>query len=328
MLSLKSNTAAGRAILSFLAVLIFLFLMPSCSQKKEEKDNILVVTTVFPQYDFTREIAKGTDTEIKMLLPPGTEPHSYDMTPGDMKAASECDLFIAVGGESEVWADKIISASRLPKDKILTLMDTVPLLETASGHGEAEHSHAHTHENLNHDHIHDEHVWTSPKNAIIITEEITERLCSAAPENAEIYRNNANSYIEELTELDREFSRLSEKLGDKALVFGDRFPFLYLTNAYKLRYTSPFRGCSAHTEASLAEIADAVSAAKESESGVIFSVDFSNEKLAHTIADEVGAEVLRLYSCHTIGKDMLEEGIGYTDLMKENLENIGKALLN
>ncbi|MEE0969302.1 MAG: metal ABC transporter substrate-binding protein [Clostridia bacterium] len=314
--------------LIFTFILIF-SLICSCG-KANKNDCLTVVTTVFPQYDFVRNITEGANVELKMLLPPGSEPHSYEPTPADMIATADCDLFIAIGGESEAWADRIVSGAGLDEGKILTLMDTVPLLETENGHGDEGHSHEHTHENSDHDHIHDEHIWTSPKNAVTIVEKITDRLCIIDENNAELYRSNAEKYLNELYDLDAEFSALAEETNGsgKRLVFGDRFPFLYLARAYGFEYTSPFRGCSSHTEASLAEIAVAVRTARECGSEIIFSVDYSNAKLARTIAHEIDATVLPLYSCHTLSADDFSKGIGYTDIMKKNLKNIKEAIGN
>ena len=291
-------------------------------------DGISIVTTVFPQYDFARKITEGSDVSLRMLLPPGSEAHSYDPTPLDMISAAECDLFIWVGGESEAWAEKIIESSGLERNRVLALMDTVPLLENADGHGDendAEHAHEHSEEEA-HDHEHDEHVWTSPKNAITIVGAITERLCSIDPDNADIYLENSEEYIAELTTLDADFETLAEKNCNKNLIFGDRFPFLYLAHSYGFEYASPFRGCSSHTEASMAEITEVIEKAKGLGTKTVFSVDFSNEKLANTIASEIGAKVLRLYSCHTASKEDLEKGIGYLELMRMNLEGIKTAL--
>lgn len=311
-----------------LALLMLLCFFCACEKKDTESDNITIVTTVFPQYDFAKKITAGTDAKIEMLIPPGCEPHAYEPTPSDMVIAAECDLFIGVGGESEAWAEKIISAANIDVSRRLYLMDMVPLLEVESGHGNGEHSHAHIHGDHDHGHIHDEHVWTSPKNAMIIVDAIAKRLCEIDPQNEALYLENAETYLSELSKLDKEFSVLAENAAKVPLVFGDRFPFLYLARAYGFEYTSPFRGCSAHTEASMAEIADAIEAARNADSGTIFSVDFGSQKLALTIADEADARICRLYSCHTVSAEYFEKGIGYIDLMKKNLENIREAVEN
>lgn len=297
-----------------LLLLLSLLLLCSCGGEKVEEDSGLkIVTTVFPQYDFAKNITVGTDTGVSMLLKSGSEPHSYEPSPADMLAIAECDLFIWVGGESEAWARKLIASSGISEDKVLALMDIVPLIESSDGH-----SHGEEH--------YDEHVWTSPKNAIIITEAITKKLCEKDPANAEKYSLNSAQYIKELEALDASFSALGEKASGKTLIIGDRFPFIYLATEYGFNYASPFKGCSSHAEASAADIAAVIDTAKAEESKVIFSVDYSNEKLAKTIADEVDATVKRLHSCHTVAASETDAGIGYTELMEENIKNIEEAI--
>ncbi len=309
------------------ALLIFsLCFLCGCGEYKDNNDRLTIVTTVFPQYDFVKKITAGTDAEIKMLIPPGFEPHSYDPSPADIVLTKKCDLFIGIGGESEAWAERLISSAGLGDEKIIYLMDTVPLLESESGHGDSHHSHAHTHDDHDHGHIHDEHIWTSPKNAILIVNRLGELICSIDPEKSALYMKNVKDYVSHLEALDMEFEETAKNAGQGKLIFGDRFPFLYLARAYGFEYTSPFRGCSSHTEASLAEIADAIKIARENNAEVIFSVDFSNEKLARVISEEVGADILRLYSCHTVSAKDFESGTGYLELMKINLERIREAL--
>ncbi len=303
----------------FFIILLLSFSVISCSgeKKNEEKNGISIVATVFPQYDFAKKLTEGTGAEVKMLIPAGSEAHSYDPTPSDMIAAAESDIFIWVGGESEAWAEKIIKSTVTEKTKVIAMMDIVPLLESDFFHDEG---HAHEHEEgEEHDHEHDEHVWTSPKNATRIVKVLCEALCELDAADEAIYRSNAEKYLAELKELDEDFAALSDVIGKRPLIIGDRFPFLYLANAYGFEFASPFRGCSAHTEASMAEIASVIEIARENGAKTVFSVDFSSEKMANSIADEVGASVARLYSCHTASGDDMEKGNGYIEIMRKNL---------
>lgn len=299
-----------RYVIFAFTALFVLFALASCSSVDDvaENDGIKIVTTVFPQYDFVRNITSGTDAEITMLLKTGNEPHSYEPTPADIKALSECDLFIWVGGESEAWADKLIDSASVPKSKIIALMDIVPLIEGA------------------HEGEYDEHVWTSPKNAMLIVGKLTEKLCVIDEENSDIYRLNSEKYISDLASLDAMFSELQKNSSERTLIIGDRFPFAYLVDAYDFKYASPFKGCSSHAEPSVSDVASVVEIASGEGAKVVFSVDFSNEKLAGTIASETGAEVKRLYSCHTVSASDFENGVGYIDLMLQNLKNIEEAI--
>ena len=299
-----------------LLILTALILLCSCARvEKNESDGLKIVTTVFPQYDFTKNITNGTDAEVVMLLKSGSEPHSYEPSPADVLTIAECDLFIWVGGESEAWAKKLIDTSGIDESRVLALMDIVPLIEVSDDHD---------HE----DKEYDEHVWTSPKNAILITEAITKKLCEMDAKSSDAYTKNSAEYIKELDTLDIQFEKLGENADGKALIVGDRFPFIYLAREYGFNYISPFRGCSSHAEASAADIARVIEAARADKSPIVFSVDFSNEKLAKAISDEVGGEVRRLHSCHTVAASDVENGIGYIELMKENLKNIKEAIEN
>ena len=315
-----------RFIVILFSILLLSCLLSACGKesKNEGADGLTIVATVFPQYDFACRITEGTDAKVSMLLGVGSEPHSYEPTPSDVVSINESDLFIWVGGESEAWAQKLLASTGKEREKVMALMDMVPLLETESGHGNEDNDHTDGEE---HDHEHDEHVWTSPRNAIAIVNALAERICELDPSNSEIYLANAKAYITELTALDNDLTSLGEK-ADKPLIFGDRFPFLDLAHDYGFEYISPFRGCSSSTEASMAEIAEVITTARNTQASVIFSVDFSNEKLAATIADEVGAEVLRLYSCHMAGADDIKNGIGYIELMRKNLESLEEAIGN
>ena len=296
-------------------LLLFIsFALVCCAQVSEgKKDGISIVTTVFPQYDFAKRLTEGTGANVKMLIPAGSEAHSYDPTPADMIAAAECDIFIWVGGESEAWADKIIKSTVKEKTKVIALMDTVPLLES-----DGDHDHGDGHD-------YDEHVWTSPKNAMAMVEVLLATLCETDPDNAEAYRSNSEKYLASLEVLDRDFAALAEKIGKRPIIVGDRFPFLYLASSYGFVFASPFRGCSAHTEASVAEITSVIEIARENGAKTVFSVDFSNEKMAKSIADEVGASVSRLYSCHTASGADIDAGNGYIEIMRKNLDALMSA---
>ncbi len=300
-------------LIPILLLLLLAFSLLSCAEVKEDKknDGISIVTTVFPQYDFSKKLTEGASASVKMLIPAGSEAHSYDPTPADMIAAANSDIFIWVGGESEAWAEKIIKSTITEKTRVIALMDTVNLLESNSGH---EHD-----ETEEHDHSHDEHVWTSPKNAIKIVNLLCDTLCEIDAENADIYRKNAEKYLESLSQLDAEFEALAKEIGKRPIIIGDRFPFMYLSNDYRLEFVSPFKGCSSHTEASMAEMASVIEEARENGAKTVFSVDFSNEKMAKSIADEIGASVSRLYSCHTASGDDIEAGNGYIEIMEKNL---------
>lgn len=217
---------------------------------------------------------------------------------------------------------------------MISLMEIITLLPEEEGIEHEEHEEdveheedgEHEEEYDEHEEEYDEHVWTSPKNAILIVKAIAERLSAIDENNAEKYRENAEKYISELNILDEKFNELSKKTDKKTLIFGDRFPFLYLAREYGFDYKSAFSGCSEQTEASVATIASLIEIARNADAKVIFAVDFSNGKLAKMIADEAGAKVEYLYSAHTVASSDMENGKGYLEIMQQNLEKISEAL--
>lgn len=300
-----------RKIGLFILLTAVLTILCGCGEKTDS-DGVSIVCTAFPQYDFVRQITAGTDADMTMLIKPGSEAHSYEPTPNDRIKIDECDLFIGIGGVSESWTQTVLDSGER-KMTVLNITDSVELLDTADhdGHGHSEK---------------DEHVWTSPKNAIKIAQDICDALCKISPEYAEAYRKNTEIYIEKLESLTAAFDGLSQSAKTKTVVFGDRNPFAYLARDTGLEIVSPFNGCSEQTEASASDIVDIIDLVRAENIGYIFKMSLSNEKIAASIADETGAKVLTLYSCHTLYAQDFRDGVTYIDLMTRNLKALTEAL--
>ncbi|HHU53449.1 MAG TPA: zinc ABC transporter substrate-binding protein [Clostridiaceae bacterium] len=301
-----------------------------------------IVTTIFPQYDFAKQIV-GDKANVTMLLKPGLDGHSYEPTPQDIKTIQAGDLFIYTGGENDAWVDSIIESmgDQAPETmKILDLVDTLDeeIIEGMQhdhdhkDHDQEEHDHedqeGHNHEEDEHEHIHeiDEHVWTSPVNAIAIVEQITDALKAKDPVNAGIYSENCNAYIEKLEDLDQQFENVVDKGKRKVILFGDRFPFRYFADEYDLDYYAAFTGCSADTEASAATVAFLIDKVRELQLPVVFAIEFSNEKIADSIVEATEAEKLTFHSIHNLSVEELAAGETYISLMEKNLKVLEKAL--
>ena len=313
----------------FLIIAIVIVPLAGCQSAKDtniESNKFSVVTTIFPQYDFVRQIA-GDNVDLTMLLTPGTESHSYEPSPQDIIKIQKCDLFIYVGGENDIWVDEIISSmgEKAPKTmKLIDCVDTV-MEETVEGM-EHDHDHSHEEENENHEEEIDEHVWTSPKNAIKIVDIITETLCKLDPDNDESYKTQSSDYIKNLNELDLEFKEVVNDGSRRTLVFGDRFPFRYFADEYNLEYYAPFSGCSTETEASASTIAFLIDKIKSENIPVVLKIELSNGKIAETIAEPTNASILTLNSCHNVTRDEFQNGATYLSLMQENLKVLKEAL--
>jgi zinc transport system substrate-binding protein len=282
-----------------------------------------VVATTFSPFDFARQIA-GSSSDITMLLPPASESHSFEPTPQDIIKIQNADVFIYVGGESDDWVRSVLESMDTSKMKIVTLMDCVEVVpeeivegmqdeeeETEGGEEEAEY---------------DEHVWTSPRNAKLIAQKLSDTFCEVDPANADAYKANTTSYLAKLDELDGKFQAVAAGAARKTLVFGDRFPFRYFADAYGLSYFAAFPGCSTETEASAATVAFLIDKVKSEQIPVVFHIELSNAKIAGTIAEATGAKVLELHAAHNISKADFESGVTYLDIMARNADALREAL--
>ena len=283
----------------------------------ETTEKLSVVTTSFAPYDFARQIS-GDKAEVTMLLSPGEESHTFEPTASDIMKIKDCDVFVYGGGESDEWVDSILESVDTEKITVLKMMEitgavtekAVEGMETEEEEDEAEY---------------DEHVWTSPTNAIKITKAISEAMCEKDKENAGYYLDNTEGYIEELEELDREFSAVSALSKGRYFVVGDRFPFRYLADRYGLKYYAAFPGCSAQTEANPVTLAFLINKMKEEKIPVVFKADLSSGNIASSIGEATGARVMTLYSCHVISSDDYQNGETYVSLMKRNIEGLKAA---
>lgn len=291
-----------------------------------------VVATSFAPFDFARAIAGGR-AEVSMLLPPGAESHSFEPTPRDVIKVKNCDLFIHVGGKSDAWVEALLKAADVDRKKVVTLMDCVSVVEEKIVEGMQHDGHAdHAHES-HEDHAHgdaepeyDEHVWTSPKNALLIVQKISAALSEADPANASAYLMNTLNCIGNLVLLDTQFESLAAAAARKTIVFGDRFPFRYLADAYGLEYFAAFPGCATETEPSAATMKFLIDKVGAEKIPVVFHIELSNRKIADAISEATGAKVLQLHSCHNVSKSDFKRGATYLGLMAQNLENLREAL--
>ena len=318
-------------------------------QNKVENEKISVVATIFPQYDFVRQIA-GENVELKMLLKPGEETHSYEPTPQDIIAIQNSDLFIYVGGENDAWVEDILESMPDNGRTTLKLVDCVDTVEEEHVEGmKEERGHDHDdHDNHDEDdaeheedeadheehgqedthsvHEIDEHVWTSPLNAIKIVEQIKEELCEIDPENASDYEENAEDYVAQLNELDQEFQDVVDHSKRKLMIFGDRFPFRYFAEEYDLDYYAAFSGCASDTEPSAATMAFLINKVRDENIKTVLKMELSNENIAKAIAEATNADVKEFYSCHNLTAEQFADGETYLSLMEKNVETLREVL--
>jgi len=311
-----------KIILILVTLAAILYGVSGCKQNQNAitrnvDGKINVSVTIFPPFDFVRQIARDR-VNLTMLLSPGAESHSFEPSPRDIITIQNSNVFIYVGGDSDKWVYRILQSMNTDKMKILAMIDTVDAVEEEIVEGmEAE----------DEDEIaYDEHVWTSPRNVILIINAITELLSEADPANAAFYRQNAATYNEELAQLDIAFREVVAGANRNTIVFADRFPFRYFADAYGLTYFAAFPGCSTETEASAATVAFLINKIRTEKIPVVFHIELSNERMADTISGETGAKKLLLHACHNISKQDFDAGLGYLDFMRRNVENLREAL--
>ena len=301
-----------RLIAALLCLCLMLCGCTAQPEKPHDETKLQIVCTSFPAYDFAREIADDR-AELTLLIKPGSEVHSYEPTPKDMIRIQESDLFICNGGESEQWAKTLIT----PELNTIYVMDCVDTVEeSADGIYNAEDGEPEL----------DEHVWTSPLNAIKISEEICNALCKLDTDNAEAYKTNFTAYKAQLMALDREFRQVIKNSGKHTLVFADRFPMRYFALEYGLDCYAAFPGCSSETEPSAKTVAYLIDRVREDKIPAVLYMEFSNQKMADVICEDTGCKKLPFYSAHSVSAEQFEQGVSYLDLMRINLNSLKEAL--
>lgn len=297
-----------------------------------KKEKINVVATNFASYDFVRAIA-GDNVELTFLLGPGKEAHSYEPTAQDLITIQKSDVFIYIGGEMEKWSDKVLNSLDMSKINVFCIADYVDKMEEKEVDG-AEHHHEDGEEvHEEHDENEaltgfDEHIWTSPNNAIKMVDALKELLIKEDKSNERIYTRNAAKYINEIKEIQTGFKEITDNKVRNRLVFGDKMPMQYFLDEYSLEASAAFTGCSTETEPSASTIAYLVEKVKEENIPVVLYIELNTGKVANIIAEEANnnVEVMQIQTLHNVTKDDFENGETYITLMERNFDVLRKAL--
>ena len=295
-----------------------------------------VVTTIFPAYDWAREIIGSNNADITMLLDNGVDLHSYQPTIKDIAKISNCDVFVYVGGESDAWVADVLRTAKNKKMKVVNLMEVMgdrakaeELKEGMEAEEEDEHEHGHDGDDDEEEEELDEHVWLSLRNAQLLTGAICDALVKVDPKHASGFRKNCQEYNKKLAALDEEYNAVVKTSSQKTLVFCDRFPFRYMVDDYGLDYFAAFAGCSAETEASFKTVAFLASKADELSLKNVIVIESSDKKIARTVnsnSKNPSRGILVLDSMQSVtGKDA-KNGTTYLSVMKKNLDVLKAAL--
>ncbi len=311
-----------KKVLSLLLVLLLLISTAGCGAPAES-DKLQVICTVFPQYDWVRNIVGETDgVEITLLMDNGADLHNYQASVTDLTAISQCDLFIYIGGGSDAWAEDALKNPLNPKRKTLSLLSTVTPLCTAHEHED------HAEEEHHHD-DYDEHVWLSLKNAETAVEKITALLAEIDPEHAADYQANSSAYRAKLGLLERQYQAAADGAKYKDLLFADRFPFGYLARDYGLNHHAAFTGCSAETEASFATLTHLTQKLDELDLPAVLVIETSDQSIAKTVlqnSQKKDRPILVMDSMQSVTQKRIDGGESYLTIMEQNLTTFKKAL--
>lgn len=280
------------------------------------EERLSIVCTDFPCYDFARQVA-GDAADVTLLIRPGVEVHSFDPSPADILAIGQCDLFVYIGGESDAWADGILAGfDGGDAPRTLRMMDAVTPVEEEG-------------DEAAHDHVapeYDEHIWTSPKNAMAMVGALEQALDAIDADNATAYAANAEAYIAEIANIDAAFAQIVAEGSRREVVFADRFPFLYFVREYGLDYVAAFHSCTADTEPTPQIILSLIQRIAQDRVPVVFTIEMSTQAVARTVAEETGVDILTMHSIQTVTQDEFDAGETYASLMWKNVEALREGL--
>ena len=345
--SVKTRKIRGGTWLA-LAVMFLFCLLSGCGRAESGEEpgdgeggsKLKVAATLFPYYDFVRQVA-GDQVELSLVIPAGMDSHSFEPTPRDIRTMQEADVIIANGGAMEHWVDQVVDSFDREDQTVVIMMDHVDAVEEeiveGMEHSDEGHGHVHVHEDGEEDgHLeedesqyeieYDEHIWTSPVNAMRMVDVIAETLTERDPDHGAMYQAGAAAYLEELERLDKEFREVRDSAVHDMIVMGDKFPLRYFADTYGLRYRAAFSGCSSDTEPSARTIAYLIDKVKEEGLPVIYYLELSSHRVAEIIGEETGAVPLLFHSCHNVTRRQFEEGVTYLELMEQNVKNLREGL--
>ncbi len=311
-----------------LALCICVGLFAGCGRKKDD-GRLTIVVTVFPVYDWVRNLLgdRAGEVELVLLEDSGADMHNFQPTIEDIYKISTCDLFVYIGGESDKWVTDTLRAA---ENKNMVAVGLLAELGTAAREEEEPDGpgseHDHEHEEVTE---YDEHVWLSVKNAKLLCPVLAEKLAQVDAEHAETYRANCAAYAKQLDELDAAFEQAVSEAPGRTVLFADRYPFLYLIKDYGLTAYAAFSGCSAETEASFDMISFLVGKLDGLGLKHILVLEGSTYRIANTIISESAAkdaDILEMDSMQSVTPKQISAGTNYLAIMQKNLEVLKQAL--
>jgi zinc transport system substrate-binding protein len=294
----------------------WMLVLNGCTPAQTDNDKITVITSLFPQYDFVRQIAQDK-VNVTLLLPAGVEPHSFDATPQTIVTIGNADIFIYTNTMMEPWIEKVIDNVKSNKLVIVESSQGIEYIEHGHEEGEEEED-----EEL------DPHVWLDPLNAKIMAQNILDALISVDPDNAGFYQTNANALFLELDDLKAEYDEVFLDPTHKTIIYGGHFAFGYLANRYGLEILSPYTGFSPNAEPTPQAIIELITRMTELNIKTIYYQELIDPKTARVIAEQTGAKMVLLHGAHNVTSEELQAGATYISIMRENALKLKKGFNN
>ncbi len=321
-----------KLVLCILAIILTsiaaFFLLKSGQENKQiNNSKIQIVSSNFASYDFLRAIiGNNSNVELTFLVGPGKDTHSYDPTAQDLIKIQDADLFVYIGGEMEKWAERVLKSFENKNNKIICIADDIEKSEEKEIDGVEESAHEESHNNENG--AFDEHIWTSPVNAIKMVEVLEKAMEEIDSSNASIYKENSEKYIKQIKEVDKKIQNIVDNKKRDRLVFGDKMPMQYFIEYYNLIVSAAFSGCSTDTEPSARTIAYLENIVKKEKIPVVLYVELNNGKVAEIIANEAGfdCKAMQIQALHNVTLDDFQKGETWVSLMERNVEVLKNAL--
>ncbi|MBU4304284.1 MAG: zinc ABC transporter substrate-binding protein [Candidatus Omnitrophica bacterium] len=305
-----------------LLILQIFFLSISVSWAREAGGRVEVVTTLFPIYDFTKQVGKDK-VNVSLLLPPGVEAHTFEPKPADIVRINKADIFIYTGRYMEPWVEGILKGVFNKNFAVIDASKGIELAggeddEDAAGAKEAEHHHHHGGK--------DPHIWLDLGNAQMMVDTIAAALAQKDPGNRGFYLNNAKEYKVKLAGLDSRFKSTLSTVKHKTLIHAGHFTFGYFARRYGLGYVSPYEGFSPNAEPTPRAIARLIDMLRQSGMRYVYHEELLDPKVGRTISQETGAKLELLHGAHNVSKDELNRGVTFLEIMEENLKKLKTGL--
>ena len=290
-----------------------------CTPTQTDNNKITVITSLFPQYDFVRQIAQDK-VNVSLLLPAGVEPHSFEPTPQTIVTIGDADIFVYTNAMMEPWIEKVID--NVKQDNLL-------IVESSLGIEYIEHLEEEDHEEEEEDHDElDPHVWLDPMNAKIMAQNVLDALIAVDPANADFYRNNADALFLQLDDLKAEYDEVFLDPTHKTIIYGGHFAFGYLANRYGLEILSPYTGFSPNAEPTPQAIIELIDRMNELNIKTIYYQELIDPKTARVIAEQTGAKMVLLHGAHNVTTEELQSGATYVSIMRENAQKLMEGFKN